>query len=48
MHDTAQEKEVPCSPGTIVLEDNMPNYTDEHASAGISVKLPALETWPNQ
>jgi len=48
MHDTAQEKEVPGCPGTIVLEDIMPNYTDEHASAGISTKLPALETWPNQ
>lgn len=26
----------------------MPNYTDEHASAGIHAKLPHLETWPNQ
>ena len=26
----------------------MPNYTDEHARAGISAKLPKLETWPNQ
>lgn len=26
----------------------MPNYTDEHAKAGIDAKLPALETWPNQ
>jgi 7-cyano-7-deazaguanine reductase len=26
----------------------MPNYTDDHAKAGIDVKLPALETWPNQ
>lgn len=26
----------------------MPNYTDEHAKAGISAKLPELETWPNQ
>lgn len=23
-------------------------YTDEHASAGINVELPAIETWPNQ
>ena len=26
----------------------MPNYTDEHARAGIAAKLPELETWPNQ
>jgi len=26
----------------------MPNYTDEHAQAGIKAKLPELETWPNQ
>src|SRR5271154_2700563 len=26
----------------------MPGYTDEHAKAGISAKLPKLETWPNQ
>lgn len=26
----------------------MPGYTDQHASAGIKSKLPALETWPNQ
>lgn len=26
----------------------MPGYTDQHASAGIKTKLPALETWPNQ
>jgi 7-cyano-7-deazaguanine reductase len=26
----------------------MPNYTDEHARAGITTKLPQLETWPNQ
>jgi 7-cyano-7-deazaguanine reductase len=26
----------------------MPNYTDEHAKAGIDAKLPPLETWPNQ
>ena len=23
-------------------------YTDEHASAGVSAELPAIETWPNQ
>jgi 7-cyano-7-deazaguanine reductase len=26
----------------------MPQYTDEHAQAGVNAKLPALETWPNQ
>ena len=26
----------------------MPNYTREHARAGIDAKLPTLETWPNQ
>lgn len=26
----------------------MPDYTAEHARAGINTKLPALETWPNQ
>jgi 7-cyano-7-deazaguanine reductase len=26
----------------------MPDYTAEHARAGIHTKLPALETWPNQ
>ena len=26
----------------------MPDYTEEHARAGIHAKLPALETWPNQ
>jgi 7-cyano-7-deazaguanine reductase len=26
----------------------MPDYTREHAEAGITTKLPALETWPNQ
>jgi 7-cyano-7-deazaguanine reductase len=26
----------------------MPNYTDEHARAGIATKLPTLEVWPNQ
>lgn len=26
----------------------MPGYTVEHAKAGIRVRLPELETWPNQ
>jgi 7-cyano-7-deazaguanine reductase len=26
----------------------MPEYTDKHAKAGISAKLPKLEVWPNQ
>ena len=26
----------------------MPEYTDEHARAGINTKLPKLEVWPNQ
>ena len=26
----------------------MPDYTAEHARAGIHAKLPSLETWPNQ
>ena len=26
----------------------MPNYTAEHARAGIHAELPKLETWPNQ
>ena len=26
----------------------MPDYTAEHARAGIKTKLPELETWPNQ
>ena len=26
----------------------MPDYTIEHAIAGINAKLPTLETWPNQ
>lgn len=26
----------------------MPNYTAQHARAGIHAKLPRLETWPNQ
>jgi 7-cyano-7-deazaguanine reductase len=26
----------------------MPEYTEEHAKAGIQAKLPNLEVWPNQ
>ncbi len=26
----------------------MPDYTDQHAQAGITTRLPKLETWPNQ
>jgi len=26
----------------------MPEYTEEHARAGIKAKLPKLEVWPNQ
>ena len=26
----------------------MPEYTEEHARAGIQAKLPKLEVWPNQ
>jgi len=26
----------------------MPEYTEEHAKAGIQAKLPELEAWPNQ
>lgn len=26
----------------------MTEYTDEHATAGLKAKLPAIETWPNQ
>ena len=26
----------------------MPEYTEQHAKAGIPTKLPALEGWPNQ
>jgi 7-cyano-7-deazaguanine reductase len=26
----------------------MPNYSDEHARAGIDAQLPKLEAWPNQ
>ena len=26
----------------------MPEYTDEHAQAGLDADLPSIETWPNQ
>jgi len=26
----------------------LPEYTDEHARAGLAARLPAIETWPNQ
>jgi 7-cyano-7-deazaguanine reductase len=26
----------------------MPEYTEQHAKAGIQIKLPSLEAWPNQ
>ena len=26
----------------------MPEYTEEHAQAGLDVELPSIETWPNQ
>ncbi len=26
----------------------MPEYTAQHAGAGLKAKLPAIETWPNQ
>jgi 7-cyano-7-deazaguanine reductase len=26
----------------------MPEYTEQHAKAGINTRLPALEVWPNQ
>jgi 7-cyano-7-deazaguanine reductase len=41
--------------GTIVVletripgEENMPEYTEQHAKAGIDTRLPALQVWPNQ
>jgi 7-cyano-7-deazaguanine reductase len=34
--------------GKIDVANDMPGYTDKHASAGIGAKLPAIETWPNQ
>src|ERR1700740_2515271 len=27
---------------------DMPDYTEDHARAGINAKLPALDSWPNQ
>jgi 7-cyano-7-deazaguanine reductase len=26
----------------------LPEYTEQHAKAGLDAKLPAIETWPNQ
>jgi 7-cyano-7-deazaguanine reductase len=26
----------------------MPNYTDQHARAGVKARLPRIDTWPNQ
>ncbi len=26
----------------------MPEYTEEHAQAGLDAELPSIETWPNQ
>src|SRR5437588_16251 len=45
--------ETDCSASTIRYNNDpkgahMPDYTAEHARAGINAKLPALETWPNQ
>src|SRR5215813_10791349 len=31
-----------------ILGEFMPDYTDEHAKAGIKAKLPKLDAWPNQ
>src|SRR6476659_8944018 len=33
--------------GSITIRP-MPDYTEEHAKAGIDAPLPAIETWPNQ
>ena len=30
------------------MKNKKPEYTDEHAEAGVHAKLPELETWPNQ
>lgn len=32
----------------VARDKPMPDYSEEHAKAGIHAKLPALETWPNQ
>ena len=29
-------------------EQNLSDYTEDHAKAGLDAELPALETWPNQ
>jgi len=33
---------------SIARKVSMPEYTEEHAKAGINAKLPQLEVWPNQ
>jgi 7-cyano-7-deazaguanine reductase len=30
------------------MKNKNPEYTDEHAEAGVHAELPAIETWPNQ
>lgn len=30
------------------MKNKKPEYTDEHAEAGVHAQLPELETWPNQ
>ena len=30
------------------MKNKKPEYTDEHAEAGVRAELPELETWPNQ
>jgi 7-cyano-7-deazaguanine reductase len=32
----------------ITYNSSMPGYTTEHAKAGLDVKFPDIETWPNQ
>src|ERR1700756_2946580 len=33
---------------TISCMPKSPRYTEEHAKAGLDVKFPEIETWPNQ
>ena len=30
------------------IRRSSPQYTDEHARAGVDARLPDIETWPNQ
>ncbi|HEU0138091.1 MAG TPA: preQ(1) synthase [Bryobacteraceae bacterium] len=30
------------------MKKRQPEYTDEHARAGVAASLPEIETWPNQ